>query len=132
MNLDEFSSPNGKLDEAALARIDHDKKDKNLSDAKFKAKYGYTRAEMESRTTTKPAKKKVKEATGDLKFDNMLGKISGNTKPQDFNQDRANKVQAGAENPDKETIDALNKMMYDMHVTMMTANELMKKLTQGR
>lgn len=77
-------------------------------------------------------RKPLPEETGDPKFDNMLGKISGNTEPQDFNQDRANKVQAGAENPDKETIDALNKMMYDMHVTMMTANELMKKLTQGR
>ena len=122
----------GKLEEGKMAELDLDIKDKKMSDTEFKVKYKNTRAEMRSKTTTKPAKKKVKEATGDLKFDNMLGKISGNTKPQDFNQDRANKVQAGAENPDKETIDALNKMMYDMHVTMMTANELMKKLTQGR
>lgn len=77
-------------------------------------------------------KKHFKEATGDEKFDNMMGKISGNTEPQNFNQAQNDRVQNKAENPDAETINALNKMMYDMHVTMQTANRLMQKLTRGR
>ena len=91
-----------------------------------------TQPEHRLATGGKVSAKRFSEATGDEKFDNMLGKISGNTEPQGFDQARASKVQAGAENPDKETIDALNKMMYDMHVTMETANKLMQKLTQGR
>ena len=79
----------------------------------------------------KPSKK-VSEATGDKKFDDMMGKISGNDQPQSFNQRQADRVQDRAENPDAETINALNKMMYDMHVTMQTANRLMQKLVKGR
>lgn len=77
-------------------------------------------------------KKKVKETTGDEKFDSMMGKISGSQEPQNFDQERIDRVGARAENPDQETIDALNKMMYDMHMTMQTANKLMQKLTRGR
>lgn len=72
------------------------------------------------------------EATGDPKFDGMMGKITGNTEPQGFDQARADRVQSRSENPDAETINALNKMMYDMHATMQTANQLMQKLMQGR
>ena len=73
-------------------------------------------------------KKKVKEATGDPNFDSMLGKITGSDTPHAFDSNKAKKVQAMGENPTAETINALNKMMYDMHITMKTANELMQKL----
>ena len=119
----------GKIEEGKMSELDLDLKDKKMSDAEFKTKYKKTRAEMRSATNSK---KKVKEATGNPKFDNMMGKISGNEQPQNFDQARTDKVIQGAENPDEETIKALNKMMYDMHVTMMTANKLMQKLTQGR
>ena len=118
MNLNDIR---GKLSESAMSDKDvarQEEQQKKAKEAKAKK--------------AKAAKKKVKEATGDSSFDNMMGKISSNTEPQNFDQARADKVQAGAENPDKETIDALNKMMYDMHVTMQTANKLMQKLTQGR
>ncbi len=77
-------------------------------------------------------KKPLPEATGDAKFDNMLGKIAGNTEPQGFDDARAAKVKAGAENPSDETIDALNEMMFNMHKSMQTANALLQKLTRGR
>jgi len=75
---------------------------------------------------------KIEETTGDEKFDSMMGKIGGSQEPQKFDQTRIDRVGARAENPDAETIDALNKMMYDMHVTMQAANKLMQKLTNGR
>lgn len=73
------------------------------------------------------------EATGDAKFDGMMGKIAGSTEPSTPGSTAADKVNAANNNgPDAETIDALNKMMYDMHVTMQTANQLMQKLMRGR
>ena len=77
--------------------------------------------------------KDVKEATGDEKFDRMLGKISGSTEPSTAGGAASKKVNAAANQPpDAETIEALNKMMYDMHITMQTANRLMQKLLRGR
>lgn len=75
---------------------------------------------------------KLGEATGDANFDDMMNKISGSTSPQSMGSAASDKVQAKAANPDAETIEALNKMMYDMHVTMQTANRLMQKLSRGR
>ena len=77
-------------------------------------------------------KKPIPEATGDAKFDSMLGKIAGNTEPQGFDSARAARVKSGSENPTDETIDALNEMMFNMHKSMQTANALLQKLTQGR
>lgn len=75
---------------------------------------------------------KLEEVTGDPKFDNMMGKIANNTQPQDFDNERADRVKDRAENADDETIEALNKMMYDLHNSMQTANALLQRLTQGR
>lgn len=75
-----------------------------------------------------PFQKDIKEATGDEQFDRMLGKISGNKEPQPFSSNRTDNVINKAENPSSETITALNNMMHDMHITMMTADRLMKKL----
>jgi hypothetical protein len=76
---------------------------------------------------------RIGEATGDPKFDGMMGKISNNTSPQTAGGAASAKVGASAnQHPDDETIRALNKMMYDMHVTMQAANKLMQKLTRGR
>ena len=81
----------------------------------------------------KKKSKKVKEATGDSKFDSMMGNIAGSTTPQTAGGAASANVGAAANQPpDAETINALNKMMYDMHVTMQTANKLMQKLMQGR
>ena len=77
-------------------------------------------------------KKSVAEATGDGKFDSMMGKITGNTTPQGFDQARADRVQDKAEMPDDETIDALNKMMFDLHKSMQTAEQLIRKLSSKR
>jgi hypothetical protein len=75
----------------------------------------------------------LSEVTGDPKFDGMLGKITGNTEPQTTGGAASDKVAAkSAVPPDQETINALKKMMYDMHVTMQTAERLMQKLIQGR
>ena len=133
MNFDEFSTPKNRLKEGKMAELDLDLKDKKLTDAEFKSKYKNSRAEMKAKTTSKPAKKKVKEATGDPAFDGMMGKIAGSTTPQTAGGAASDKVGSAANQPpDAETIEALNKMMYDMHVTMLTANRLMQKLMQGR
>ncbi len=77
--------------------------------------------------------KKVKEATGDPKFDGMMGKIASSTTPQTAGGAAADKVSGAANQPpDADTINALNKMMHDMHVTMQTANQLMQQLMRGR
>ena len=73
------------------------------------------------------------EATGDSKFDSMMGKIAGSTTPVTPPSAASNKINDLEQNgPDMETINALNKMMYDMHMTMQTANQLMQKLMRGR
>ena len=73
------------------------------------------------------------ETTGDPAFDGMMGKIAGSTTPQTAGGAASDKVGASANQPpDAETIEALNKMMYDMHTTMQTANRLMQKLMRGR
>jgi hypothetical protein len=77
--------------------------------------------------------KHFNEATGDAKFDGMMGKIAGNTEPVTPPSAAGDRVQDADQNgPDMETINALNKMMYDMHTTMQTANQLMQKLMRGR
>jgi len=135
MNLDEFSKK-PKIQEKDEGKHNNGKTTGFKAVAKKAAsEYGSKEAgERVAGAVRNKMKKsgKIEEATGDPKFDNMMGKISSNTEPQGFDQARAAKVQAGAENPDQETINALNKMMYDMHVTMETANRLMQKLTQGR
>ena len=76
---------------------------------------------------------KVKEATGDSKFDGMMGKISGNTTPQSVAGNAASRVASKTDGPpDGETIQALNKMMYDLHKAMQEADILMRKLTNGQ
>jgi len=135
MNLDEFSKK-PKLDEKDEGKHNNGKTTGFKAVAKKAAsEYGSKEAgERVAGAVRNKMKKagKIEEETGDPKFDSMMGKISSSDAPQNFDQARADKVQAGAENPDEETIKALNKMMYDMHVTMMTANKLMQKLTQGR
>jgi len=75
---------------------------------------------------------KIEEATGDSKFDSMMGKISGNTTPQSVAGNAANRVASKTDSPpDSETIQALNKMMYDLHKAMQEADTLMRKLTNG-
>jgi len=135
MNLDEFSKK-PKLDEKDEGKHNNGKTTGFKAVAKkAAAEYGSKEAgERVAGAVRNKMKKagKLEEETGDPKFDKMLGKISGSEEPQNFDQARAEKVHHGAENPNQETIDALNKMMYDMHVTMQTANQLMQKLTQGR
>lgn len=76
---------------------------------------------------------RIGEATGDAKFDGMMGKIAGSTEPVTPPSAASNKINDLEQNgPDMETINALNKMMYDMHTTMQTANQLMQKLMRGR
>ena len=73
------------------------------------------------------------EATGDAKFDNMMGNIAGGTGPVTPPSAANSKLNDLEQNgPDMETIDALNKMMYDMHMTMQTANKLMQKLMRDK
>jgi hypothetical protein len=75
----------------------------------------------------------VKEATGDPKFDGMMGNITGNTAPQTMGSAASNRVAAKSEMPpDAETINALNKMMFNLQKSMQTAEALLQRLTQGR
>lgn len=77
MKLDEFSSKKGKVTEGKMSELDIDLKDKKMSDKEFKAKYKKSKAE--ARAAVKP--KKVKEATGDARFDGMMNNITNNTEP---------------------------------------------------
>jgi len=72
----------------------------------------------------------LNEITGDEKFDGMMGKIAGNL-PAHHVSAKVDRVQDKSENPPDETINALNKMMYDLHKAMQEADLLMRKLTGG-
>lgn len=129
MRLDEFDN----MDEGAQSREAYRSADQQQrsADRMNPPSPEDTKKRLKTRKMAGP-RGPIPEATGDEKFDNMMGKISGSTEPQNFNQAQNDRVQDKATHPDAETINALNKMMYDMHVTMQTANRLMQKLMKGQ
>jgi hypothetical protein len=150
MNLDEFSKkpdPDKQLNELSPDTLNSYKKKARSANTDIYNSNGFNGARgsttKSSRNSYEKAARHEKgidranartnEATGDPKFDSMLGNITGNTEPQTTGGAASDKVAAkSAVPPDDETINALNKMMYDMHVTMQTAERLMQKLIQGR
>lgn len=78
MRLDDFS-PKKNIKEGKVKELDQDLKDKKVSDADFKKKYNKSKAEVKKEI--KP-RKKVAEATGDARFDKMMGNITGSETPK--------------------------------------------------
>lgn len=78
MKLEDFSPKKNIIKEGKVKELDQDLKDKKMSDADFKKKYNKSKADV--RKEIKP-KKKVAEATGDARFDKMMGNITGSDTP---------------------------------------------------